>query len=103
MQIGNQNTSHGSVNGTSVNSGVDSSKSTQSKMSHQTTRKASLDNEANRSVGRSSNGGRTGSNDRVLKLKINKSKGQRADKSTSGGQNNQKMIATIQRMRQGGS
>jgi hypothetical protein len=54
-------------------------------MSHQTTRKASLDNEANRSVGRSSNGGRNGSNDRVLKLKINKSKGQRTNKNPEGG------------------
>ena len=63
-------------------------------MSHQTTQKASLDNEANRSVGRISNT-RTGSNDRVLKLKINKSKGQRTDKNPTNGQSNQKIIATI--------
>lgn len=88
LKIG-QNTSHGSVS-----SGMDPSKSTQSKMSNQSTRKASID-DANRSFGRSSNGGRTTSGDRVLKLKINSSKGQK-DK-------NQKIIANIQRIRQGGS
>ena len=43
-------------------------------MSNQSTRKASVDNETSKSVDRSSNGGRTGSNERVLKLKINKNK-----------------------------
>lgn len=66
--------------------GVDSSKSGNSQLSniesenekfklrnsHQ--RKRSVDNEASRSVGRSSNGTRNGSGDRVLKLKINKNK-----------------------------
>ena len=68
-------------------SGNDSSKSTNSKMSNGTsgsTRKQSLDNEASQSVGRSSNGGGTGSNDRVLKLKINKSKGPKLDKNILG-------------------
>jgi hypothetical protein len=74
-------------------------------------RKGSLDNE-NRSVGRSSNGGRTGSNDRVLKLKINKKGGGAALKQSSQSGNQQanpdaqkknKIIATIQRIRQGGS
>lgn len=56
-----------------------------------------MDNEASRSVGRSSNGGRTGSNDRVLKLKINKSK--KNDKGiigvNAGDGKNQKIIAQI--------
>jgi hypothetical protein len=43
-------------------------------MSNQSTRKASVDNDTSKSVDRSSNGGRTGSNERVLKLKINKNK-----------------------------
>jgi len=86
-----------------VASGNDSSKSTNSKMSNGTsgsTRKQSLDNEASQSVGRSSNGGGTGSNERVLKLKINKSKGSKLEKNILGasGQDaskNQKIIAQI--------
>jgi len=67
-------------------------------MSNSSTRKTSLENEASRSVGRSSNGGRTGSNDRVLKLKINKSK--KIDKNVLGGNvgpdgKNQKIVAQI--------
>jgi hypothetical protein len=68
-----------------------------------TKRKTSIDNDGNRSLGRSSNGGRNGSNERVLKLKISKSKG--TDKNPFQQPNpdpkNQKIIATIQRMRQG--
>ena len=72
-------------------------------MSNTSTRKTSLDNEASRSVGRSSNGGRTGSNDRPIKLKItNKSK--KTDKNILAANigpdgKNQKIIAQIQRMR----
>jgi hypothetical protein len=69
LQISNQNASHGSVT-----SGVDSSKSNQSKLSNGSRKTGAIDSDATRSVGRSSNGGRTGSNDRVLKLKINKTK-----------------------------
>jgi hypothetical protein len=64
-------------------------------------RKGSLDNE-NRSVGRSSNGGRTGSNDRVLKLKINKKGALKQAPAPSGNQQQipdaqkkNKIIATI--------
>jgi hypothetical protein len=59
------------------NACIDSSKSINSKNSNSTnTRKASIDGDANRSLGRSSNGGRKGSNERgaILKLKINKNK-----------------------------
>ena len=68
--------------------GADSSKSAQSKMSNESMRKTSLD--GTRSLGRSSNGTRTGSNERVLKLKINKSSKQHAPSDKD-----KKIIATI--------
>jgi hypothetical protein len=75
-------------------------------MSNQTTRKTSLDNDQSRSVGRSSNGCRTGSNDRVLKIKINKSKVVNKEKPALNGATkevkNQKIIDQIQRMRMEG-
>jgi hypothetical protein len=78
LQISNQNASHGSVT-----SGVDSSKSNQNKLSNASRKGGNVDSEANRSVGRSSVGTRAGSNDRVLKLKINKTKsGQKVEKNS---------------------
>lgn len=57
-------------------------------------RKNSIGTDGNHSVGRSSNGGRNGSQDRVLKLKINKGKATNKEKPAV---DNKKVI--IQRIR----
>lgn len=86
-----QTTSQGSVMGN-----IDLTKSTQSKISNHSSIKASID-DPNRSLGRSSTGTRTTSNDRVLKLKIKSSKGSKEKMGVSQEQSakNQKIIATI--------
>jgi hypothetical protein len=76
--------------------GADSSKSAASKLSN-VSAKRSLNNDGNRSLGRSSNGGNS-SKERVVKLKINKS-----SKHSKASDKDKKIIATIQRIRQGGS
>ena len=60
--------------------------------------------EGSQSVGRSSNGGgRTGSQDRVLKLQINKSKLSTKSKQMLQNKDPNKVIASIQRIRQEGT
>lgn len=79
--------------------GADSSKSAQSKLSNASAKRSlnTGNSDGNRSLGRSSNGGNS-SKERVVKLKINKS-----SKHHKANDKDKKIIATIQRIRQGGS
>lgn len=65
--------------------GGESNKSVQSKFSISSIRKVSVDDDSSRSCDRSSNATRAGSKDRVLKLKINKTKGKNLSNGSGGG------------------